>query len=266
MNPSLGVVFQKVVWWFLKPTNVLFLVLCVAAVLLVFGAQRAGRRLLIGSLMVTLLVSLLPMGHLLARPLETYLPQPNLPEDITGIIILGGAEMVRVTASHGQPSVNESAERLIEGIHLARQYPDATLVFTGGTGLLAGATISEADVARQLFERFDVDASRTIYEGRSRNTAENATFSFERLTPQPEDTWVLITSAMHLPRATATFQAVGWQVIPYPVDYRTTQTITWFGSPNIIANLIFVDDTLREWLAVIAYRVTGRTNQLLPER
>ena len=266
MNPGVGVIFQKVVWWFLKPTNVLFLALCVAALLLVIGWQRSGKRVLLTTLFVTVLVSLLPTGHLLARPLESYFPKATLPEDITGIIVLGGAEMVRESAANNEPSLNAAAERIIEGITLARQYPDATLVFTGGTGLLAGATISEADVARQFFERFDIDSTRTVYEPRSRNTAENAAFSFELLQPQTGDTWVLITSAMHLPRATATFQAAGWQVLPYPVDYRTTSTMSWFHSPNILANLPFIDDALREWAGLLAYRLTGRTERFLPPR
>lgn len=266
MNPGLGVIFQKVVWWFLKPTNVLFLVLCVAALLLVIGWERSGKRVLLTTLFVTLLVSLMPTGHFLARPLEAYFPKPTLPESITGIIVLGGAELVRVSAANNEPSLNDAAERIVEGITLARQYPEATLVFTGGTGLLAGANISEADVAKQFFERFDIDSERTVYESRSRNTAENAAFSYELLQPQAGDTWVLITSAMHLPRATATFQAAGWQVLPYPVDYRTTRTVSWFQSPNIIANLPFIDDAIREWVGLLAYRLTGRTERFLPNR
>lgn len=266
MNPGLGVIFQKVVWWFLKPSNVLFLALCLAAFLLVFGWERSGKRVLLTTLVLTVLVSLLPTGHLLARPLETYFPKPTLPDNITGIIVLGGAEMVRESAANSDPSLNAAAERIIEGITLARQYPEATLVFTGGTGLLAGATISEADVAQQFFERFDIESSRTVYESRSRNTAENAAFSLELLQPQENDTWVLITSAMHLPRATATFQAAGWQVLPYPVDYRTTSTVMWFHSPHVIANLTFIDDAVREWMGLLAYRLTGRTEHFLPPR
>jgi uncharacterized SAM-binding protein YcdF (DUF218 family) len=174
--------------------------------------------------------------------------------------------MVRESAANNEPSLNAAAERIIEGITLARQYPEATLVFTGGTGLLTGASISEADVARQFFERFDISSERTVYESRSRNTAENAAFSFDLLQPQAGDTWVLITSAMHLPRATATFRAAGWQVLPYPVDYRTTNTVTWFHSPHVIANLPFIDDAVREWAGLFAYRLTGRTDRFLPRR
>lgn len=266
MNPGVGVIFQKVVWWFLKPTNVLFLVLCAAALLLVIGRERSGKRVLVMALMVTVLVSLLPTGHWLARPLESYFAKPPLPDTITGIIVLGGAELVRVSAANDEPSLNDAAERIIEGITLARQYPEATLVFAGGTGLLAGARISEADVARRFFERFEIDSERTVYESRSRNTAENAAFTYDLLQPQAGDTWLLVTSAMHLPRATATFQAVGWQVLPYPVDYRTTREVMWFQSPHIIANLLFIDDALREWLGLLAYRLTGRTERLLPPR
>ena len=266
MNPGLGVIFQKVVWWFLKPSNVLFLALCLAAFLLVFGWERSGKRVLLTTLLLTVLVSLLPTGHFLARPLESYFAKPSLPETITGIIVLGGAEMVRVSAANNEPSLNDAAERIIEAITMAQQYPEATLVFTGGTGLLTGARISEAEVARAFFERFGIESERTIYESRSRNTAENAAFTYELLQPQAGDTWLLITSAMHLPRATATFQAAGWQVLPYPVDYRTTNDVMWFHSPHVIANFPFIDDAVREWVGLLAYRLTGRTERFLPSR
>ena len=66
-----------------------------------------------------------------------------------------------------------------------------------------------------MFERLGLEEGRVIYEDRSRNTTENAEFSRDIARPRPEETWLLITSAFHMPRAVGCFRRVGWNVVPF---------------------------------------------------
>lgn len=67
-----------------------------------------------------------------------------------GIIILGGGEDARVMSVTGLPEVNDAADRFLAGLALARVYPGARLIFTGGSGSLLGQSYSGADVALRL--------------------------------------------------------------------------------------------------------------------
>ncbi len=168
-------------------------------------------------------------------------------------------------ALRGWPELNSNADRLIGFVALARQYPNARLVFTGGAAVpRAGQEVSEADVAAAVFAKLGLDPERVIYERASRNTAENARLSHALVQPKPEETWILVTSARHLPRAVNTFHAVGWPVLPYPVDFHTGRPQEFEFSPfRRLAGLNFL---AKESLGLLWYRLQGWTSDLLPGR
>ena len=178
-----------------------------------------------------------------------------------GIIVLGGGEDARASAYWGQMQFNEGGDRFAAGLALARQFPDARLLFAGGSGALrdlAGADVSEASIAERFFLDQGIDPDRLLLEGRSRNTSENARLSLTLANPEADDTWVLVTSAFHMPRAMRSFEAAGWTgLVPYPVDYRTagfTDDIGW----NLTGNLLVLNTAIRETFGQLAYRLTGR--------
>ena len=167
-------------------------------------------------------LTLLPVGQLTLRPLEERFPQPDLPARIDGIILLGGSVHTEMTADRGQPVLNSAAERITEFVALARRYPEARLVFTGGSGFVFAGDLREADVIRDVLDGLGFDISRIAFERELRNTYENAVFSRPLVNPEPGETWLLITSAAHMPRSVGIFRRAGWPVLAYPVDYRST--------------------------------------------
>jgi uncharacterized SAM-binding protein YcdF (DUF218 family) len=203
-------------------------------------------------------MSVFPLGDLLLKPIEqTYPAEPPL-ENVDGIIILGGSEDARGSAYWGQVQLNEGGERYTAALTLARRFPRARLVFTGGSGALrdvAGTEVSEADVAERLFTSLGIAPERLLVEGRSRNTSENARLSLALASPAPGETWVLVTSAFHMPRAVRSFEAAGWTgVVPWPVDYRTfafSDGIGW----ELSRNLRVLGIALREQAGQLAYRL-----------
>jgi uncharacterized SAM-binding protein YcdF (DUF218 family) len=213
------------------------------------------------TLSALLAIGILPIGEILLRPLETEFPPRAAPEHIDGIVVLGGVEDPRATAAWGEPQLNEAAERLTAAAALANAHPEARLVFSGGSGRLGNTVLGRTDipsVATDFFVSLGIDPDRITWEGQSRNTAENARFSYEVRAPAVGETWVLVTSAFHMGRALASFESAGWrEIIPHPVDYRTgdfCDGISW----NLAGNLEVLNIAIKEWVRRLAYRLTGR--------
>ncbi|MFN3845714.1 MAG: YdcF family protein [Paracoccaceae bacterium] len=220
---------------------------------------RAARWAGAVTLTVMLAVGFLPLGDLMLAPLESHHPvAPALPR-IDGIVVLGGGEDAERSAHHGQVQLNEGAERLTEGLRLARAHPGARLVFTGGSGALRdalGGGASGAEVAGWFWSEQGV--SGPVLEGASRTTSENARATRALVTPAQDETWVLVTSAFHMPRALQSFRAAGWpDVHPWPVDFRSRPLVRGLRC-DLDANLMRMRTALNEYVGLVGYRLLGR--------
>lgn len=256
----------KLVGWIADP-GVWLLLLLLAAVALGWGGRRARmtRRLVFVAAAMTLILSVLPVGRWLLQPLEDRVALPrSLPARIDGIIVLGGSIDIEVSAGRGVPSLNPAAERLIAGAMLARSYPEARLVFSGGNNALLPGGVPEADFAERLLLDWGVSPERLTIERASRTTRENAANLTTMLAPKPGENWLLVTSAWHMPRAVGTFRRLGWTVIPYPVDYRTSGGPAPLKPLDPIQGFDELSTALHEWLGLAAYRMVGATDTLFP--
>jgi len=256
-------ILGKLFWALVAPGNLLLLLSVLGAVRLWTSRRRRGFRLAAVPLALLLVIALLPVGQWLVMPLEGRFPtSPSLPARIDGIIVLGGAVEPAISRAHGQVALNGAAERLTSSLLLARSYPNARLLLTGGEAAILPRGESEADVMRAFFVEQGVDPARLLVEDRSRDTFENAVFSRDLVAPVPEDVWVLVTSAWHMPRAVGCFRRLRWEVIPFPVDYRAEAA----PRPNFLLSehLELVDVATKEWIGLVAYRLLGHTDELFP--
>lgn len=253
-------IVSKLLWGMLQPETMLMFLLAAAWLTL---RRRPGlsRAILSVALGLTLTAAVWPVQNLLLLPLETRYTRPADPGRIDGILVLGGGEMTDLTLTHRQPQINSAGERFTEAMALALRHPEALVIFTGGSGALPGAPPG-ALVAGQLFRELGLPPARLRLESASRNTAENAAMTLDLIRPQPGQRWVLITSAFHMPRSVATFCAAGWTgLIPWPTDYRAPAADPgWQLSGNVYNFSI----ALREWIGLVAYRLTGRASDALP--
>lgn len=249
------------------PTNFLIGLGLIGVLLCATRWARLGRRLAITAIVLLAIFGFSPFGNLLLYSLESRFPSWNADLGAPdGIIVLGGPIDADLSAEHGVPVVRSAADRIIAGAALARRYPNARFVFTGGSANLISNDAREADYAGAVFESLGVAKSRLILERRSRNTYENAVFTADMVKPRPGERWLLVTSAYHMPRSIGLFRKAGFAVEAYPVDWRVGRDWTDVLAFTPIANdgLARTDLGLREWMGLVAYRLTGKIDTLLP--
>ncbi|CAH1660026.1 conserved hypothetical protein [Hyphomicrobiales bacterium] len=257
---------SKIIWFLTAPSTLLMAIVCLGALLLFTRFFKAGRILVALGALGFLVFGSTPLPRLMIRELERQFPpitaEAAAARPVDGIIVLGGALDYR----RGQMRLTDAGARVSAALALAHQNPEARVVFTGGhDAILLRSPVSEAEMARGLFQSASLADSRVIYEGQSRNTHENAIFTAKLVTPQPGERWLLVTSAFHMPRAVGTFRAAGFDVEPYPVDFRADDSVDDIRPFRMVSEgLRLTDLTVREAMGLIAYRLNGYTDALLP--
>jgi uncharacterized SAM-binding protein YcdF (DUF218 family) len=197
--------------------------------------------------------------------LEERFPRPAaLPERIDGILVLGGAVDPALSLAYGETVFNGSVVRVLAGINLARQHPEAKLALVGGEGGFNPVGFAESRATLSFVVEEGIPLARVILEDRSRSTHENAVYAKEMIRPEPGATWVLVTSAFHMPRAVASFAAVGWPVIPYPVDYKVDPRTGLRPNFSLLDGLGTATLAGKEWAGLLGYRLMGWTRDLFP--
>ena len=256
---------SKVLGFFALPSNLLFTLALAGLLLMRTRFRRVGQGLAIGAVILLAIVGIGPVGNALMLSLEERFPKWDASRGAPdGIVVLGGAISPDVSAIRGEPALNEAAERMTAIAGLARQYPQARIVFTGGSGRLFGGA-SEADVALGLFESFGIARDRILLEGRARNTVENATLTKSLVNPKPGERWLLVTSAHHMPRSIGIFRQAGFAVEAHPVDWRTRGAGDLLSpAGSFAAGLARADTAMHEWAGLLVYWMTGRSSALFP--
>lgn len=259
-------VLSKTIGIMLLPANFLIGIGLLGAMLLMTRLGRFGRKLLIASVVLLAICGFSPLGDFLLYPLEARFPPWDPARGAPdGIIVLGGAIDADLSASHGKAVFTRAADRVVEAAALARQYPKARIIYSGGSANLIDVDAREADFAAALFERLGVAKDRLMMERRSRNTRENAEFSKQLAAPKSGERWLLVTSAFHMPRSIGIFRKVGFPVEPYPVDWRTGESGDLLNfSPFALDGLERTEIAVREYLGLVAYRISGKTSELFP--
>lgn len=251
---------SDVTWWALQPSGIVIVLLVAAWLASAAGGRRWSRATIGLVLLAWLGVVVAPVDAWLAAPLERRNPVTRtLPASVDGIVVLGGAVDWRASIERGQLSLGPSGERMIAGAALARRYPDAVLALTGVTPDALSADFLPEPEPTSLFFGTAFADRRPLVLSAAASTYEEALLSLERLQPRPGETWLLVTSAWHMPRAWATFRTLGWTTVPYPVDPMSAgASWGWPDPPGAAARLADVDRIVREWGAVLVYRRTGR--------
>lgn len=261
-------VASKILWVFMSPANIFVFLFLLGGFFVVSHRPRLaafGRVLVFNLALLFFLVAIFPVGAWMLIPLENKFPSTR-PDRVDGIILLGSGESPTVTLARNQPSVYMSSGRYLRFVTLARNYPQAKLIFTGGSGRLNPETkMRDSEVAKQVLTDLGLPLERLVFEDQSRNTYENAVKSRDLIKPTPQQKWLLVTSAYHMPRAMAVFRKAGWNVEPAPGDYLTDGKFTGKLQFNAVDHLYEMHTAMHEYIGLLAYRLMGYTDELWPE-
>jgi uncharacterized SAM-binding protein YcdF (DUF218 family) len=257
---------SKIFGFFALPTNFLLSLGILGVLLLCTRFTRLASWLIITSVVLLAIAGLSPLGNALMLPLEQRFPPwdpSHGPPD--GIVMLGGVISSEVSIDRGTIALQAGGARLVVTAELGLRYPKARIIISGGPSSLIYDEPPEAGVAVGELVALGIAHDRITAEEQSRNTVENAVFSRLIANPQPGERWILVTSAFHMPRAIATFRAAGFPIEAYPVDYRTRGPADVFRTFSIASEgLSRTDTAVHEWMGLLAYRLTGKTNELFP--
>lgn len=256
-------IVSKSLGWLLVPSNLLLLG-GVAGFALTFSRfANAGRRLMQSVFILVILCGVSPIGKWLLTPLESRFPAWRAtPEEPTGVIVLGGDINLDVAAARGVVSP-ANPHRIVMAATLLHRYPQLRALYSGGNPSFWKSNAREADFAVELLGQLGIPRSRIEVERSSRNTAENARFSRELISPNPTERWLLVTSAFHMPRAVGIFCKAGFMVEPVPSGWQTDGRLT-LEVQDPVAGLATMDIAVHEWLALLIARLTGKTDSIFP--
>ena len=257
---------SKFLWNIISPDSLFALLLAVTVGMFYFDYHVLARRLLTFLFAAVVFLSLFPVGNWMLYPLETqFKHNPELPGQIDGIIVLGGSIEPETSRAWRQLELNYSAERLTSFVELARRYPEAKLVFTGGNASINRDKPTEAGILKLHWHQLGLDPKRVQFEIQAKNTAENAYYTKQLVKPSPNSKWLLITTAFHMPRSIGVFCQNSWSLIPYPVDHQINPDNLFEINFNLLGHAGHLKQAIHEWLGLVAYYLTGKIPDLLPD-
>ena len=263
---NLFFILSKLAWGLLSPTNLIVLLFTLATVLLFSNRIKAAKWILLPTAIISMGLLLYPFGDVLMYPLESRFSKPTkLPENIDGIIVLGGGEALKQSISWSTQELGNGGDRYVAAAILAKQYPETPVIFSGGSGsLLFQGANNEGTIAQTLLTNLGVNKQRLIIESQSRNTFENFQL-MKPLLPKSDGVYLLITSAFHIPRSVAIARKQGVNVIAYPVDYRSNSPEYRQWDFNLFEHLEVLEPAWREWIGLTVYYWTGKTSNWFPK-
>ena len=119
-------------------------------------------------------ISFFPVGNYIIHIIEKeYHLSTNIPENLDGILILGGATNALMFKEFNQISVNGAAERLIESVQVIKKFKNSKVIFSGGSGIINRPDLDHSQVAKSFYKKIGFKENRIIFENNSRNTFEN---------------------------------------------------------------------------------------------
>jgi uncharacterized SAM-binding protein YcdF (DUF218 family) len=256
---------SKIFWFLAQPLNLAIFLLAFSLLVTWFRWRKLGGFTALLSFLILAVASWTSLGALMLNPLEERFQRPPMPDKVAGIIVLGGGLEGAINLARGGYDINSGGDRYLEAAVLAHRYPDAKIVVSGGTGTMVLDGEGDADTAPKLFEGLGIPRSRLILEPESRNTYENVENIRKLVTPGKDETWLLVTSAFHMPRSVGLFRKAAFPVLPWPVDYRTSgQEGIGVMRDNPADSLQTTTMAIREWAGLVAYKFVGRIDSVFP--
>jgi uncharacterized SAM-binding protein YcdF (DUF218 family) len=237
------------------------------AALILRNKNQLRNLLIVMTVVILWLSSTSVISNALAKSLEwQYLPPKEVPISDVVVVLGGGTE----AAIYPRPGVeiNSAGDRVLYAAQLYKEGKVQHILLTGGEiDWLNSTSSTPAEEMATILKSMGIPEDALWLETRSQNTYENALYSKQLLDEKGISKIILITSAMHMPRAVALFQKQGLDVIPVPVDYSVTQADVQIDNTDLIGQFIGLlpstgslnttTNALKEYLGILTYRLQG---------
>ena len=255
---------SKILWLIVNPFNIFIFINLFTMFLYFINFKRLSLIIYLINFIFIALISFLPIGSYLTYIIEKeFHTNTKFPEQVDGILILGGASNPLLFKEFDQISLNGSAERLVESVMIIRKFEKAKVIFSGGSGIVNRSDLGHSQVAKLFYKKIGADISKIFFEDKSRNTHENIIYSKKIAKPKKNENWLLITSAFHMKRALLIAEKNNWKLIPYAVDFKNVKEFKLIPNLNLLSNLNSFQSGLHEWLGLVSYYLMGRTEKFL---
>ena len=254
---------SKILWLILNPFNIFIFVILLSIFLYFVKLRRLSLIIFLINFVFIALISFLPIGSYLIYNIEKeYHSYIKPPDQVDGILILGGATNPLLYNEYDQISLNGSSERLVESVFIIKKFDKAKVIFSGGSGIVNRPDFDHAQVAKSFYKKIGIKIDKIIFEDNSRNTYENIIYSKKIANPKINENWLLITSASHMKRAVLIADKNNWKLIPYAVDFKNIKDFKLIPNLNLLTNLNTFQQGSYEWLSLVAYYFMGRTDKV----
>ncbi len=172
-------------------------------------------------------------------------------------VILGGA-VGAPKPPRVYPDLNGTADRVWHAARLYHAGKAPFVIASGGTLPWKDQQFREASAMKALLTSWDVSADSILTESTSSNTYQNAVHTAEMVEERGFDRVLLVTSALHMRRALATFRSAGVEVVPAATDYKVVEGETTLLSLIPKAGALGGSTSaIREYVGYIVYRWRG---------
>ena len=259
---------SKIIGFFLELYNLIFL-----SILVYFLLSKSKSNFLkhISSFFGIVALSAIIIGGF--KPISNYLIwrfeniiETQIPENPDGIILLGGSFTGSKKAlDNNQVGLNRASERVIEALRFLNNNKNLKLLYVVDGTVTSPDGVSSADEAKKFFGIFKINNERLVIRKLANNTYQESIEIAKHL-KQSGGKWILITSAIHMPRSISLMQSrdIGDSIIyPYATDFESS--IPKFNFHFSFSNFEKLDYLIHEIVGLLVYKITGRTKTLLPQ-
>lgn len=194
-------------------------------------------------------------SNMLASLEQQYLPVPvDESPQADAIVVLGGS-VAAPESPRLEVELTDSSDRILHAARLYRAGKAPIVIATGG----ASDSSPEAFAMKALLKEWGVPGKNIVIETESLNTFQNSVNTKPLIDKRGVKRVLLVTSAIHMPRALATFQTFGINVIPSPTDYieedrKNYEIIDFLPDLDSLGKTSLV---IKEYLGMMVYRWRG---------
>lgn len=251
---------------FIYPTGLITLLVILS--LFFWKKRRLSLTFLVIAFAILLIAGNKYVAASLTRTLEwRYSPLPA-GTNADAIVVLGGGTEPEVDPRR-MVEVNSAGDRVLYAVKLYQDGIAPVLLLSGGDiDFLYDSPSTPADDMATLMEMVGIPREQMLVQNASLNTEQDAKYSCAIIKEKGYEKVILVTSAFHMPRSVALFEARGCPVIPAPVDYSVTadswEALTHPTLEEFVINLMpshthlsSVTKSMKEYLGMIFYHLSG---------